>query len=69
MDTCSCMWSPISVTCSEANLMATIDSGSVAIAASSMITCTGAIFRVTRELLASLHVHSTRNTKLNFNNL
>ena len=39
--------------------MATIDSGSVAMAASSIITCTGAMFRVTRELLASLHVQST----------
>ena len=39
--------------------MATIDSGSVAMAASSIITCTGAMFLVTRELLASLHVHST----------
>lgn len=64
MDTCNCMWSPISVTCSEANLMATMDSGSVAMAASSIITWTGAMFCVTRELLASLQVHNTRKISI-----
>ena len=56
--TCNCWWSPMRVTWS-ASCMGIIASGSVAMAASSIIRCVGLMLSTTRTLLASLQVQNT----------